>query len=123
MTNNVISFPKKSKQKTPEEIARNIKAAKAEQIEMLCLDLTDLILSELAYNGIEIESLTQEHLKDFGLLMESTKALISRHYNEPHFLHKLTDNMFETVGDDLFFSSSNTIVIAKGEVPDGPVRP
>lgn len=123
MTDNVILFPNQKK-KTPEqnmeEIEKAVGMIKTDKIEMLTLDITDLILAELSENGFDIDLISEDSLKDLGLVMESAKSLVCRNYGEKHFLHKFTDNIFDVENETIFLNTSNTITIIKGEPELGP---
>lgn len=54
--------------------------------------------------------------------MEAAKSLINRYYDKPHFLQKISDNIFETDGEGIYYNSNSTIAILKGEPTIGTDR-
>jgi hypothetical protein len=91
---NIILFPK-MKKKVPRQTKVQKKAIAdaltQDLIDNVSTDIIDYILLDLQESGIAMMA----NKKDIGLLIEATKSLVSRHYDQPHFLHKLANNIFD----------------------------
>jgi len=91
---NVILFPK-MKRKVPRrtKVQKQAIADSLTQdlIDNVSVDIIEYILEDLQRSGVEMTP----NKKDIGLLIEATKALVSRHYDHPHFLHNLTNYIFD----------------------------
>lgn len=102
--NNVILFPKlKRKEPRRTKVQKKAIADSLTQdlIDNVSIDIIEFILDDLNRTGVVMTP----NKKDIGLLIEATKALVSRHYEQPHFLHSLTDNVFDETVDGVFLNT------------------
>jgi len=102
---NVILFPK-MKRKAPRrtKVQKQVIADQLTQdlIDNVSIDIIEYILEDLQRSGVEMTP----NKKDIGLLIEATKALVSRHYNQPHFLHELTNHIFDETTNGVFMNTT-----------------
>lgn len=116
MTDNVIQFPNKNNNTTTElNNATPILDKKNIDIEFLITEVCDNIILTLQENNISVEEITENQLKDLALVIESTKSLVKRYYNQEHFLHNLSDNLFVESPDGVFLSEKIFVDIKMSE--------
>lgn len=95
-SDNIIQFPKKSNRKNEPAPERK------EPNPFVELDMTDLILSQLNYNGISIEKVSKNQLRDIAFIIEATRSLVFRYEGKSHLFHKIIDSIFEENEEGLY---------------------
>jgi hypothetical protein len=102
---NVILFPKLKRKKGPKrtKVQKQAIADSLTQdlIDNVSTDIIEFIIEDLQRSGVDMTP----NKKDIGLLIEATKALVSRHYEQAHFLHDLTNYIFSESADGVYVNT------------------
>jgi len=105
-SNNVIQFPSRGRnQQAPisdVEIATNVNMVKFNHINETLNTIIPMLFNNMEIAGFSIipeEEDDDENMKDGALVVEAVRSLLCKYYEIDHPFQKLSENLFEHVGD------------------------
>ena len=107
-SNNVITFPKQSPRvgaaPSLDSIQQSVDMMKHYHIQEAIAAIAPIIFTQLDIAGFPLPDDEDEdcegHIKDSAFIIESLRAMMTRHYGLYHPFQLIADNVFEQYNDD-----------------------